>query len=305
MTSKSVEVGGSAWQDGQPLPQTRAAQPEEAGRLPVDQGGAGGASGAGGVDCMGDLSDVVKTVPATLQQQAGTDLGADSTWPPFLQGQTEHPVRVLVVDDDAHIRRVIVQELMGDPRVTVLGQAASSREGQRLMAAHEFDVLLVDLNLLDGSGFELIHLMKRMRPLAEAIVVTAMDTEEHALHAFEIGAAGFLVKHSWFGNYAQAVLQVVNGGASITPNLARRLLRRLGETASAQSRRTSTDEQALSEREKTVLRMVAAGYTSAEVARNLSISAPTVNTHIKNIYRKLRVRTRAQAVSQATSSGLL
>ncbi len=235
---------------------------------------------------------------------------SSSTWPHFLTGQPEQPVRVLLVDDDPHMRRVIAQELLGDARTLLVGQAASLREGKRLVALHEFDVMLVDLNLGDGTGFQLIEYMKSMRPVAEAVVVSAMEDEEHAIHAFELGATGYLIKNSWFGNFPQAVLQVVNGGASITPNLARRLMKRLdggSRTAgpSPQPMRTVPAGERLSEREREILRLVASGYTSCEIGKRLGISDQTVNTHIKNTYRKLQVRTRAQAVNLASMRGLL
>ena len=234
-----------------------------------------------------------------------------SSWPQFLIGQPEQPVRVLLVDDDPHMRRVMSQELLSDARIHLVGQAGSVRDGRRLIALHEFDVMLVDLNLGDGTGFQLIEYMKSMRPVAEAVVVSAMEDEEHAIHAFELGATGYLIKNSWFGNFTQAVLQVVNGGASITPNLARRLLRRLdghgssGLRSGAPAGRPSGNGEKLSEREREILRLVATGYTSGEIGKRLTISGQTVNTHIKNIYRKLQVRTRAQAVNLASMRGLL
>ena len=148
--------------------------------------------------------------------------------------------------------------------------------------------------------------MKTVRPVAEAVVISAMEDEFHALHAFELGATGYLVKNSWFGNFPQAVLQVVNGGASITPNLARRLLSRFehSQVTSDNVEQPVRGKDKLSEREKEVLKLVALGCTSTEIGSRLAISGQTVNTHIKNIYRKLNVRTRAQAVSMATNRGL-
>ena len=231
--------------------------------------------------------------------------GAPSVWPDFLKGQADCPVRVLLVDDDAHIRLVIAQELMSDPRTLVVAQASSLREGRKAIKQHEFDVLLVDLHLGDGEGFELLDYMKTVRPSAEAVVISVMENDDEVLRAFERGATGYLGKNSWFVNYPQAVLQVVNGGASITPNLARRLLQRFDKTHVDQpTRHESVEVDRLSDLEKEVLRMVASGYTSAEIATNLLISGMTVNTHIRNIYRKLQVRTRAQAVRFASLRGL-
>ncbi|MET4575562.1 response regulator [Ottowia thiooxydans] len=253
------------------------------------------------------------TIPTS---NAGTlvasELGA-SMWPHFMTGQVNQPVRVVLVDDDPHMRRVISQELLADMRIHLVGQAESLRDGKRMIATNEVDVMLVDLNLGDGTGFQLIEYMKTMRPAAEAVVVSAMEDEDKAIQAFELGATGYLIKNSWFGSFAQAVLQVVNGGASITPNLARRLLHRLDSSSASRRGHAqpgwtpggASGGDRMSEREREVLRMVALGYTSAEIGKRLIISDQTVNSHIRNIYRKLHVHTRAQAVSQASMHGLL
>lgn len=230
-----------------------------------------------------------------------------STWPDFLAFEPGRPVRVLLVDDDPHIRRVIAGELSADERIHLVGQAGCARAGKRLISASEFDVMIVDLNLGDGSGFHLIEHMKRVCSHAEAIVVSVMDDEERAIRAFELGATGYLVKSSWFGSFAQAVLQVCSGGASITPNLARRLLHRLGSGrgAAAAPQRSGEPGPGLTERECEVLRQVSLGYSSREIADRLSMSVQTVNTHVRNIYRKLDVKSRAQAVGLAAQHRLI
>jgi DNA-binding NarL/FixJ family response regulator len=226
-----------------------------------------------------------------------------SVWPDFLVGQPDQPVRVILVDDDPHISHVIAQELLADRRIQLVAQAGGLKEGRRRCSQHDFDVLLVDLNLGDGCGFDLIEQVKSLRPMTEVVVISTIEDEHHALHAFELGATGYLIKNSWFGSFSQAVLQVVNGGAALTPNLARRLLQRLeGKAVESHSRAT---KDRLSDREKEVLRMIAAGYTSGEIGVRLDISVQTVNAHVRNIYRKLRVRTRAQAVSCASERGIL
>jgi DNA-binding NarL/FixJ family response regulator len=227
-------------------------------------------------------------------------------WPDFLTGQQTKPVRVLLVDDDPFVRRVIAQELLGDLRIQLEGQAGNLREARRLLMQHEFDVLMVDIRLGDGSGFELIEDAKKHRSAAEIIVISALEDEPQVLHAFELGASGYLVKNAWFQSYAQAVLQVVNGGAAITPRLARRLLVQLDhQRTSANAIRVPEGKATLSAREREVLRLVATGYVTEEIALQLTISAQTVSAHVKNIYRKLHAHTRAQAVSFASHRGLL
>lgn len=226
-------------------------------------------------------------------------------WPLFMAGQLEKPVRVIVVDDDAHIRRVIAQELMADRRTVLVAEASSLREGKRVVRDHDFDVLLVDLNLGDGRGYDLIAYAKEFRSSVEAVVVSVLEADDDVMHAFELGASGFLVKNSWFGGFAQAVLQVANGGASITPSLARRMLLRFDRGGLRDFSPVARTRGKLSEREREVLRMISGGMTSVEIGATLGISHLTVNTHVKNIYSKLQVRNRAQAVRFATASGIL
>lgn len=253
-------------------------------------------------------SPVCTAAPLALQPQSFPSMPAHPgarIWPNFLIGQVDKPVRVLLIDDDAHIRMVIAQELMADERTLLVAQASSIKEGRKAIRQHAFDVMLVDMHLGDGEGLELIDFMKTLHPSAEAVVVSIMESDDLVLRAFELGATGYLIKNSWFGNYPMAVLQVANGGASITPNLARRLLQRFDKSAVEEVRRRQPDEaDRLSAREREVLRMVAGGYTSVEIGVRLAISSMTVNTHIKNIYRKLQVRTRAQAVRFASLRGI-
>lgn len=235
-----------------------------------------------------------------------------SLWPDFLLGQESQPLRVILVDNDARMRSVIGQELSQDNRIHLVSTASNLRDGKLLISRFEFDVLLLDFSLGDGVGFDLIKHLKVHRPSAEAVVMSVMDDEEHAITAFELGATGYLVKNSWFGNFSQAVLQVANGGAYISPNLARRLLNKLASVHHAQLHAAPAHEaQAmhgaalLSLREKEILELVAFGCTSAEIASRISISRQTVTTHMKNIYRKLQVHSRAQAVMHARNQGML
>lgn len=232
-------------------------------------------------------------------------------WPDFLLGQANQPLRVILIEEDVHMRSVVGQELGLDPRTTLVATAGNMREGKNLIANYAFDVMLLDLNLRDGLSFELLKFMRMHRPAAEAIVISMMDDEEKAITAFDLGANGFIVKNSWFGNYAQAVLQVANGGAFISPSLARRLVKKLthGAHIDFQSVRSQViplhGNGVLSFREREILELVAEGCTSAAIALKINISSQTVTTHVKNIYRKLQVHTRAQAVSSAKNQGLL
>ncbi|KIQ30919.1 LuxR family transcriptional regulator [Variovorax paradoxus] len=248
---------------------------------------------------------------------AGVCTPAAMPWPDFLTGQETAPVRVLLIDDDEFVRRVIAQELLSDLRIQLEGQADSIREGRKLLATHEFDVLMVDLRLSDGMGFELIDEARNHHSNGEIIVISALEDDSHVLRAFELGATGYLLKNAWLQSFAEAVLHVVNGGAAITPRLARRLLHRMNQTnhhhthqdepfgdALPMARAPSRDAT-LTPRESEILRFVACGYVSAEIGSRLGITGQTVNVHIKSIYKKLHVHSRAQAVNLAVHSGLI
>lgn len=232
-------------------------------------------------------------------------------WPDFLHGQPTHPLRVILIDEDAHLRGIVGHELGQDPRTTLLATAGNMREGKHLIVNLAFDVMLLDLNLRDGASFDLLKCMRIHRPEAEAIVVSLRDEEQTAMAAFDLGANGYIVKNSWFGNYAQAVLQVANDGAFVSPSLARRLIKKMTNHLPVDVLKTRNQviplhgHDILSYREKEILELVADGYTSSSIALRINISSQTVTTHIKNIYRKLQVHTRAQAVSSAKNQGLL
>lgn len=239
---------------------------------------------------------------------AAAPSGRSASWLQSLADGQPTPVRVVLIDDDMHLREAIARELSADKRIDLVAQAASVRDGKRVITAHQFDVLFVDLKLRDGSGFELIEYTKRVHPQAEVVVVTVMEDDASALHAFALGAAGYLIKGLWFGSFPDAVMQVMKGGVAITPTLVRRLLRRLdgicypGDKPKA---RADAEHQKLSVREREILQLVAAGHTSCEIGKHLAISNLTVDAHLKNVFRKLGVRTRAQAVSRANDWDVL
>lgn len=233
---------------------------------------------------------------------------APCLWPKSMRGQPGAPLRVHLVDADPHGRRVIARELMGDARTVVAGQAGSLREGCRLVRETAFDVLLVDVGLQNGCGLELVAPARAANAAAEVIVLSGSTGEEEASKAFDLGAAGYLSRNCLFMSYVEAVLQVANGGAAITPALSRRLLLKLGQKADLSdpgARTGQTVRIKLTPREHEVLRMAARGLTSCEISLRLAISCTTVNSHLKNLYEKLQVHTRAQAVSCAISRGLL
>lgn len=260
----------------------------------------------------------------TSQAQPFSYHAAPATlWPHYLLGQSHAPLRVILIDDDAHASSTIKQELNHDERINLVATAVNARQAKKLIANSEFDVMLVDTHLSNGEGLALISFMKQSRPTAEAVVISKHEEEALAVQAFALGAAGYLVKNTWFGSFSQAVLQVANGGAFISPKVARQLVTRLthgkNNLPAAQHIHmlANIDDQAehefaigaaskkLSQRELEILQLVAVGDSSANISSKTCISIQTVSTHIKNAYRKLNVHSRLQAVASAKSLGLI
>ncbi|MES2247869.1 MAG: response regulator transcription factor [Pseudomonadota bacterium] len=255
-----------------------------------------------------------KLISSGEKATVGVCAPAARLWPDFLIGQENSPVRVLLVDDDEYMRRVIAQELLSDLRIQLEGQADNVRDGRKLLATHTFDVLMLELQLGDEMSFELIAEARRLHRNSEIIVISTLEDDAHVLRAFELGAMGYLLKNAWLQSFADAVLHVVNGGAVITPRLARRLLHRLnyqlhepfaGDAPLSPPPRPPSRDTTLTPRESEVLRFVASGYVSAEIGAKLGITGQTVNVHIKSIYKKLHVHSRAQAVNYAVHTGLI
>lgn len=220
------------------------------------------------------------------------------------------PIQVVLAEGNTHARRVIGCELQKDERIELCAVASSVKEVRRILTQQDFDVMLLDLHLQDVQCLDVIGHIKQSMPLVEVIATSTRDDEMEAVHAFDRGATGYLVKSSWFVSYGDAVVEVMHGGAPLTASVTRRLLPRLRDGA---ARRTihhlggkdSRDGELLTSREQEVLQLVAKGHTSAEVGEELGISAQTASAHLKNIYRKLQVRSRAQAVSKAFAQGYL
>lgn len=214
----------------------------------------------------------------------------------------EIPVQVLLVHSDQAMTHRLTQELASENGIQLLCVAHSRREGRRFIDHQNFDVMLIDPVLKDGNGFDLITYAKKIRPLC-AVIIAGRDEGEDAMRAFASGAMGYVPCTGAEGRYAHAVKQVACGGAYMTPSMSRELLSQL-EIKSALVDRCHEMER-LTPRELQILRMVADGHTSLPLGKKLGISCQTVNAHVKNILRKLNVRTRAQAISKAYEQGVL
>ncbi len=217
---------------------------------------------------------------------------------------------MLIVKDEPEFLSRFSAAVLADQQLCLLGAVSTGKAGLALLDAQPPDVLLVDLGLPDFSGIELIRHAARHHPACDTLVVTMFADDAHVIGSIEAGATGYLLKDASAARIAVAIHEVHAGGSPISPSIARRVLARFRGAApaapvAAVGAASVTEPSPLSERETELLRLVAKGFSFDAVAGVPSISPHTVVTHVKNIYRKLAVHSRGEAVHEARQMGLL
>jgi DNA-binding NarL/FixJ family response regulator len=209
---------------------------------------------------------------------------------------------VLIVEDSAETRDYLVSAVSSDPQLRVAGAVATLREGIALLTQTLSEVLLVDLGLPDGNGIDLLRFARKVGGDTQCLVITLFGDEASVISAIKAGARGYLLKDDAAADIQNAIHQLLQGGSPLSPSIARYLLRGLAEEPPCVG---PTPLPKLSEREIEILRHVVKGFTFPEIGSLLGITAHTVTTHARRIYRKLEVRSRAEAVFEALSRGLI
>lgn len=212
-------------------------------------------------------------------------------------------ISVALVEDDPRTSERLVRALARAAQLRLAYAGATVRDTVAWLASNSVDVLLVDLGLPDGSGLEVIRQCRSLSPGTEIMVVTMFGDDANMMSAFEAGARGYLLKDGTEDDLAQHVLSLNCGGSPMTPIIARQLLTRLSPVAAASG--AAAPGGALTAREQDILARLARGYTYAEVAQLLGITPSTVQSHVKNIYSKLAVHSKTEAIFEARQLGLL
>lgn len=214
-------------------------------------------------------------------------------------------ISVLVVEDNPRFRQSFVDAVRADPGLSLVGAAANGAEGMALLLEHKPDVVLVDLDLPDFSGVQIIRRASRDLPDTDVMVITVFGDERSIIESIEAGATGYLLKDALPPDFVGQIHALRAGGSPISPVIARRLLGRFQPPGTPVPVTGSEGRPELSEREHAVLSLVAKGFTFGEISGVLSVSPHTVTTHVKRIYRKLQVGSKTEAVYEARKLGLL
>jgi DNA-binding NarL/FixJ family response regulator len=204
-------------------------------------------------------------------------------------------IRVLIVDDHPIVREGVAAVLERERDIEVVGAAETIDQGVRLAAKLAPDIVLLDLKLPDAADVDAVAAFAS--PGRGIVVFTAHDTDEDVFRAIRSGARGYLLKGAAATEIAHAIRQVHAGESFLSPRIAAKLV-----TDAARPRRAAG---LLSARERSVLRLVAAGLSNRQIGHTLSIAERTVKFHVTAIFNKLGAENRAQAVAVAAERGLL
>jgi two-component system, NarL family, response regulator NreC len=212
-------------------------------------------------------------------------------------------VRILVVDDHTLIRRGIVGLLNSQSDMEVIAEAGSGKEALEFVDRCAPDVVLLDVAMPDGNGLETAKHIKENTPAVQVLMLTMHDRPDYVFEALRAGAAGYILKGADVQDLLSAVRAVYHGDVYLYPTLTKRLLTDFLRRAEGGAEPDHLN--ALSERERDVLRLIAQGKTSNEIAQMLVISPYTVQTHRDHIMEKLNLHRKADLIRYAVRVGLV
>lgn len=222
--------------------------------------------------------------------------------------QTEpNSIRVAVLEDDAPTRARFCAAIAGAPGMLLAADFALGGQALAWLENHEVDVLLADLGLPDVPGLAVIAYCAKRHPHADIMVISMYEDEQHVVRSLEAGASGYLLKDSLDQEITARICELRSGGAPMSPVIARLVLKRFRPQAPAPARAADPDDSWVlpTPRELLMLTRIAQGFSYAEIGALEGISRHTVHAHVKNVYGKLSVHSRTEAVFEANRLGLI
>jgi len=201
------------------------------------------------------------------------------------------PITVSIVEDDRRVRESLAILINGAENLRCVGTHSSSEEALAEISRKKPDVVLMDINLPGMSGIECVRRLKAEMPRLQILMLTMYEDDEKVFQSLVAGASGYLVKRTSPAELLKAIEEVHSGASPMSGKIARTVVEYFQKLQS-----TAPQQEYLSRREEEILNLLAKGYRYKEIADALSISFETVRSHLKNIYDKLHVHSRTEAV---------
>jgi DNA-binding NarL/FixJ family response regulator len=209
-------------------------------------------------------------------------------------------IRILIADDHAYFRRGLRALLRLIPEVEVVGEAVDGRDAVEQTLALQPDIVLMDLHMPTMNGVEAAEQILAASPHIGILILTMIEDDESLFAAMRVGARSYVLKGADRVELARAIRAVSNGEAIFSPAIAQRLSSYFAQT----SRAPAPAFPELSDREREVLALIGRGLSNTEIANRLYISGKTVRNHITNIFAKLEISDRSEAIARARAGGL-
>jgi len=214
------------------------------------------------------------------------------------------PIRVLLVDDHAVVRKGLRALFEREPGIEVIGEASDGEEAVRSVGRLRPDVILMDLEMPGIGGIEATRQISAEQPETRIVILTSHAAEEDVFPALKAGASGYLLKHSAPDDVLRAIRQAHAGETVLHPTIARMVLQEIQRPARPAQPVQAPTTDPLSARELEVLRLLARGMSNQEIADSIVVGEATVRSHVSAILRKLQLASRTQAALYALREGL-
>ena len=202
-------------------------------------------------------------------------------------------IQVIIIEDDSQVRHHLEKLINDTQGMHCLATFGSGESAIERISQYTPDVALLDINLPGISGIECVRKLKERLPQLHVVMLTVSDDSDKVFQALQQGASGYLLKSSPPSEIPRAIHEVYSGGAPMTGYIARKVVQSFQKLGNS-----NIEDENLSPREQEILNWVAKGYINKEIADILKISTETVRSHLKSIYEKMHVRSRAQAVAK-------
>lgn len=218
---------------------------------------------------------------------------------------TKDPIRVVIADSHDLFRQGLSSLLSRQPGIEVVGEATDGVEAHNLADTLHPDVLLIEIYLRNSDGLNTVMAIQEAFPQVNVAVLTSSEDDNDVLAAGKLGVKGYLLKNSSLEELVRAVRSLAQGGAYFSSSMFTKVLQEFTHLARRRDLQEAKGIDALTEREKDVLRLVARGATNRDIAEDLVITENTVKVHLRNILDKLQLRNRQQAAAYAVQEGLI